>query len=1038
MAERTISVRLRAIHTQYVQAMREVGAETSKAAAAANGAFGGLGAELKSAGEVLTRNVTVPLLALGGAATKFGTDFEETFTRMTTLAGVTADEIDGLRREVLGLAGDTGRGPQELAEALYFASSAGLDTRTSLQLVKAAAQGAAIGLGDAATVTQAITAAMGAYGSDVLTAAQALDVLTAGAKISTVEASQLAPQLGRLLPTAESLGVSFDQVVATLGYLSTKSNDASLAGTQLDGVLRKILVPSEQGRAALQAVGLSADSLRRTVATGGLPAALDVLRAKFGGNSDALFQLFDDIQAFQGAQALLADSTNTLGTAFDTTANSAGQAGEAFDRWSKTDAAKMKKAIAEGKAALIELGLAITPLIAAVAPIAAAFLGAFGGLPTWLQGGIVGLIGLLAALGPITTVAGTLVANFKTLASVATKVFDAMAVGAYNAAGALSTTAAVAGGIGLILAGVAYAWVDNARKTREAEERVRRFTDSIREAGNVASGAADELRRMFEAGENDRLLRNLVEAGVSMDEFAAAVATGGSQLDMLRAKIIAADVRRSMTGSIAKEMERLGLTVDELVARLARGERALGAVGAATPSIRLQQFYGELRRVNDAMSTTTSDVGQAAERAGLLNEAFGSAASGASTVADAVATVGPAAATAEEQLRQLLSTINALYAGSFQVLDAQLGFEQALADTNVEVRSGGGAVRDLTAQQRGLERATKDVTKAQEELAAAEAALAEARKGPTEREKKDASLAVRDAQLGLAEAQRRVADAQKAIREERAKGKDGDVRRAQMELQRAQLDLERAQLRVTDAQAEQNEVMTSGEETSKKVTDAVERVSDANDRLVEAHDRVAEAERSLRSEAATGGPIADRQRQIASATKTAIDRARDWITALFEQKAPASEVERLVGNLTGAFDELEAKNGDANGQIKAFRDYLASILKIAREIPDIGRGLSGTITAPGGGTVLVGPDGSIIDLGGDVTASATPRATQAAFPAAPVPAGALFAASSVQGPVAAPVSTQRPLQVAVDGRVLADVVVQASYDAGGLDIRIRN
>jgi len=1048
MAERTLTVRLSALTDQFKKAMQDASAETSRFAAASKGAFAGFGDELKTSGDQLTKKVSVPLLGLGTVATKLSMDFESTFAKMVGLADVAAGEVDGLKKNLLDLAVATGRGPQDIAEGMYAASSAGYDTATALKIVEASAKGATAGLGSTENVVNAVTNALGAYGTANITAAEAVDILTAGAKVSKVEASELAPQLGRLLPTAQALGVGFDQVVAAMGYLSQKSGDASFSATQLDGVLRKLLVPSEQGRKALEQVGLSADQLRQVVSTGGLPAALDLLRQKFGGNSDALFQLFDDIQAFQGAQALLADSTGSLNEVFATVANSTGQTGKAFDEVAKTDAFKFRQALTEAKVAVIQLGATLSPFVAFLAQVGGAFLGAFGQMPDWLKSATVGFFALVAAVGPIMSITGRLMENFSKLASLAIKAFDAMAVGAYNAAGALSTVGAAMLGIGAIVAGIAYTWVDNARRAREAEDRVRGYTDAIREAGDVASGMESKLRQAFEAGSNDRLLRDLVDADVSMKAFADAVAEGGDAVTDLKTKVLTADVARLAPPEVRRELDLLGVTVDDLAARVVTGEKSFTSFKGATPSGATQAFYGELVRLAKELDTTTSETAKAAERAGLLDKALGDtsdsasdAGSGASAAAGGVDALGSAASDAEARLKAMLSTLDGLYASAFDVLDAQIDFSDALADVDTAGRSTGGTVRDLTSEQRSLERATRDVTDAQQGLADAEQALAEARLGPSDREKEDASWKVRDAELGLAEAKRRVADAQKKVTEEQAKGSKGDAEGAALDLQRAQLQLEQAQRRVTDATDEQNDVLTSGEETSKKVTTAVDNVTAANQRLAEAQQRVTDAEASMRKEAATGGPVADRHRQIASAIDRVIEAGDKLIGKMVEQKRPIEEIAGQIDLQRDALQKLIDKYGDANGKLKIRIDLLLLekvLLGGANLDPyrgtdgifaDLNRslGISGRAS---GGPVQAGTPYMVGEEG--VELFVPERSGRI------VPTGQLVASTAYQasGPVRVVervvhhVETRQPLQLTVDGRQLTEAILDTERRYG--------
>lgn len=880
-AERTITVRLRMAHEQYRRALAEASADTTRFAAHAKASLSSAG-DMRQVGEQMTRTVTLPLLGLGVAAGKLGTDFAETFTRMTTLAGVAASEVDGLKDAILDLAGETGRGPQELAEGLYFASSAGLDTKTSLDLVSQAAKAAAVGLGSTSTIVDAVTSALGAYGTANLTASQAIDVLVAGAKIAKTEAAELAPQLGRLLPTAQALGVGFDQVVAGLGYLSTKSGDASLSATQLDGVLRKLLVPSEQGRKALEAVGLSADQLRNIVATGGLPAALDVLRTKFGGNSDALFQLFDDIQAFQGAQLLLADSTNQLGTAFEATKNSAGEASKAFGETASTDAFKMRQALAEAKVALIEFGEAVAPLVAAIAPLASAFFSAFGKLPDWLQSGVVGFVALLAVVGPIVSVVGTLAGNFRLLQAGATRAFDAMAVGAYNAAGSMGALSGAMAGITIVVTAATLEYQKQARAKAELAGYTRELTAALEAEAKGQVGAADAA-----------LFRQLQEKGA----IDTAEKLGVTSRDLVQA----------LRGNVEAQ-ERMGRAIDA----------NRGKVGGDE----YRRFLLAIGRVGSAAIEAADNVEQAGRAAQQGVVGLDGASSSANLLGGALSTVASEADDAEERVKSLMATFDALYASAFDVLDAQVDYADALASVDSASRSAGGATRDMTSEQRALERATKDATRAQDELAEAEEALRVARQGPTDRDKKDAQLDVRDAQLGLAEAQRAVADAQKRVREERAKSKDGDVKGATLDLQRAQLQLERAQLRVKDAQAAQSEVLNSGAETSKRVRDAVDAVTAAQERLVDTQQRVADAEAELRREASTGGPVADRNRQIAQSLDRVTEAGQKVIDKMVEQKRPYQEVTAEIDAQMRKLDELISKYGDVNGKLKTRIDLL--------------------------------------------------------------------------------------------------------------------
>lgn len=426
MADKTVTVKLQATTQAFEAAMQRASGSVKNVAGAGTDAvksLGGMSSQARQLGGDMTRYVTVPLVAAGVAAVKLASDFDQTFKKMTALAGVTTQQVDGLKSSVEALAGETGRGPQELADALYFASSAGYDAATSLDIVNKAAHASAAGLGTTDAVVQAVTNVMGAYGSANISAGQATDILVAAARDAKIEASELAPQLGRLLPPAKLLGVGFADVAGAMAFLSTVSGDASLSATQLGGVLEKLVRPTQQGQDALAGVGLSVDDLHAAIQDKGLAGALDLLKTRFAGNTQELGKFFDDAQAFQGAALLMTDTTGNLSKALDDTAHAAGATDDAF---AKTDgsARDMEKAWANIQVAVIQFGEVLAPIAADVASFLAAVAGAVSSLPGPLQASVVGFAALLAAVGPVLALGGKLADNFKTIRDALGRVTD--------------------------------------------------------------------------------------------------------------------------------------------------------------------------------------------------------------------------------------------------------------------------------------------------------------------------------------------------------------------------------------------------------------------------------------------------------------------------------------------------------------------------------------------------------------------------------------------------------------------------------------
>jgi TP901 family phage tail tape measure protein len=267
-------------------------------------AFVAVGKRVKAVGLQL-RNAAIPLALFGAAAVKVGFEFDEALSKIVGLVGESREQVDEWRKAILKLAPAVGKGPGELADALFFITSAGFKGAKALDILESSARAAAGGLGDTAVVADAVTNALAAYAKAGLEAGDATDTLVAAIQAAKVEASALAPQLGRILPLSAELGISFAETAGALALLTKQSGDAAQATVGLRGILSKLVKPSEQGKKALADIGLTIDDLVRSIQEQGLVAALRDLETRFKGNRELMGKVFEDIEGLLGVYVLL-------------------------------------------------------------------------------------------------------------------------------------------------------------------------------------------------------------------------------------------------------------------------------------------------------------------------------------------------------------------------------------------------------------------------------------------------------------------------------------------------------------------------------------------------------------------------------------------------------------------------------------------------------------------------------------------------------------------------------------------------------------
>ena len=127
---------LKAIITADASKMKKTMAEAGKSMDA-------FSEKATATGKKLTRNVTAPLIAVGGLSIKAAADFEASMTKIQSLVGLSAETVQGFEQDVRRLAGTTAQAPKDLADAMFFITSAGLRGAAATETLEAAAKAAA-------------------------------------------------------------------------------------------------------------------------------------------------------------------------------------------------------------------------------------------------------------------------------------------------------------------------------------------------------------------------------------------------------------------------------------------------------------------------------------------------------------------------------------------------------------------------------------------------------------------------------------------------------------------------------------------------------------------------------------------------------------------------------------------------------------------------------------------------------------------------------------------------------------------------------
>ncbi len=405
--------------TQFQAGMASVQASTTAANAAVKKAsvsmaasMAAAGVKMQAVGKQMTRYMTLPILAIGAASVKFFADFESSMAKIVGLVGVAKEQVEEWKDAVLTMGPATGQGPDKLAEALFFITSAGIRGAEAMEVLEMSAKAATAGLGEAKVVADLVTSAMNAYGKENLTAAMATDILTAAVREGKAEAASLAGAMGMVLPIASEFGVTFDQVGAAFAGMTRTGTNARVAATQLKAILSSMASPSQKAEKAMAKFGTSSAKFRSIIQEQGLIQALLHLREATGGSSVAMAEIFPNIRGLMGVLDLLGSNMESNVQIFDALSNAGGSLDRAFISATDTIKFRFAKAFATMKTQMITSGQVLSgmliPAIEKITKIIAESTKRFNALSEEQKKNRIRIIALTAALGPLLKIVGKL------------------------------------------------------------------------------------------------------------------------------------------------------------------------------------------------------------------------------------------------------------------------------------------------------------------------------------------------------------------------------------------------------------------------------------------------------------------------------------------------------------------------------------------------------------------------------------------------------------------------------------------------------
>ncbi|MBM4449023.1 MAG: phage tail tape measure protein, partial [Chloroflexi bacterium] len=239
-----------------------------------------LGSRCKALGSTLTLGLTAPLVAVGGGAIKMAADFETAMNNVNSIAFLPQAQLKALGQSVIDLSKTVPQGPEVLAKALYDIYSSGFQGKEALDVLNSSAQAASAGMTDAFTSGKALMAVINSYPKGMYDAKTASDLLFQTVNLGVLTFEELASQIGDVLPTAATTGVSLKEIGAALATMTRGGISAAESVTALNQMLLSYIDPSDEAIGLANKLGIEFNV--QAIQAKGLAGVMNDLASKVG------------------------------------------------------------------------------------------------------------------------------------------------------------------------------------------------------------------------------------------------------------------------------------------------------------------------------------------------------------------------------------------------------------------------------------------------------------------------------------------------------------------------------------------------------------------------------------------------------------------------------------------------------------------------------------------------------------------------------------------------------------------------------------
>ena len=376
-----------------------------------------VGDSISGLGSKLTMGLTLPLVGLGAAIGNIGMDYEAQMSRVKAISGATGREFEKLDKQAIDLGASTAFSATEAAQGMENLASAGFGVNEIMEAMPGMMDLAASSGEDLASSADIAASTLRGFGLEASQAAHVADVLAKNSADTNAAVSDTGEAMKYIAPVAHSMGLSLEEVTASIGIMANAGIKGSEAGTTLRTSLSRLADPSKEAAKAMDNLSFTAFDAQGNLLPlkniiGNLKVATKDLTME--QKQQAISTIFGT-EAMSGMLTLVDAGPEQLEQLTNSLKNSEGAAKDMAKTMQDNAKSSVEQMVGSLETAAIKIEKSVAPTITKIANYVGELADKFANLSEDQQENILKWTAIAIAAGPVLKIFGGGISTVATL-----------------------------------------------------------------------------------------------------------------------------------------------------------------------------------------------------------------------------------------------------------------------------------------------------------------------------------------------------------------------------------------------------------------------------------------------------------------------------------------------------------------------------------------------------------------------------------------------------------------------------------------------